>query len=133
LEDIFARLGGSNMKQEIVNIYNQAVANLANMIDPNFKNELLKNNAIESLDPKWKAARKNIEGYINHITQQNEQAKQWLSCEGYFLFEDCAALLLDLLWQSLHSKLETEETIHFYKNYKIQISDRNLLTAPSNN
>jgi len=121
------------MKEEIVNIYNQAATNLANMIDPNFRNELLKSNTIESLDPKWKTGRKNIEGYVNHITQQNEQVKQWLSYEGYFLFEDVAALLLDLLWQNLHSKLEIEETIRFYKNYKIQISDRNLLTAPSNN
>jgi hypothetical protein len=121
------------MKEEIINTYNQVATNLANMIDPNFRNELLKSNTIESLDPRWKAARKNIEGYINHISQQDEQVKQWLSCEGYFLFEDCAALLLDLLWQILHSNLETEETIHFYKNYKIQISDRNLLTAPSNN
>lgn len=127
------KLGGLDMKEEIINTYNQSIANLSNMIDPNFRNELLKSNTIESLDPKWKAARKNIEGYINHITQQNEQAKQWLSYEGYFLFEDVAALLLDLLWQNLHSKLETEETIRFYKNYKIQISDRNLLTAPSNN
>jgi len=127
------RLGGLDMKEEIVNIYNQAATNLANMIDPNFRNELLKSNTIESLDPKWKTGRKNIEGYVNHITQQNEQVKQWLSYEGYFLFEDVAALLLDLLWQNLHSKLEIEETIRFYKNYKIQISDRNLLTAPSNN
>lgn len=121
------------MKEEIINIYNQATTNLAGMIDPNFRNELLKSNAIESLDPKWKTARKNIEGYINHIAQQNEQAKQWLSYEGYFIFEDVAALLLDLLWQNLHSKLDIEETIRFYKNYKIQISDKNLLTGPSNN
>jgi hypothetical protein len=121
------------MKVEIVNTYSQIVGNLSNMIDPNFRNELLKSNSIESLDPRWKAARKNIEGYINHITQQNEQAKQLISHDGYFLFEDVAALLLDLLWQGLHSKLEIENTIFYYKNYKIQISDRNLLTAPSNN
>ena len=95
--------------------------------------ELFKNFSIETLDLKWKPARKNIEGYINHISQQNDQIKQWLSYEGYFLFEDIAALLLELLWQNLHSRLETEETIRFYKNYKIQISDKNLLTAPSNN
>ena len=121
------------MKREIVDIYNQAVGNLSNMIDPNFRNELLKSHTIESLDPRWKAARKNIEGYINHITQQNDQLKQFICLEGYFLFEDVAALLLDLLWQSLHSKLETEETIFYYKTYKIQISNKNLLTAPSKN
>jgi hypothetical protein len=115
------------MKREIVDIYNQAVGNLSNMIDPNFRNELLKSYTIEALDPRWKAARKNIEGYINHITQQNDQLKQFICLEGYFLFEDAAALLLDLLWQSLHSKLETEETIFYYKTYKIQISDRFLL------
>jgi len=127
------RLGGLNMKEEIVNIYSQVVANLTNMIDPNFRNELLKSPTIESLDQKWKAARKNIEGYINHIAQQNQQVGQWLSYEGYFLLEDIAALMLDLLWQSLHSRTEIEETIFYYKNYKIQISDKNLLTAPSNN
>jgi len=132
LEGTFVKLDGLNMREEITNIYSQAVANLTNMIDPNFRNELLKSHAIESLDPKWKAARKNIEGYINHITQQNQQASQWLSCEGYFLFEDIAALMLDLLWQSLHSKLETEETIFYYKNYKVQISDKNLLTWGAN-
>jgi hypothetical protein len=120
------------MKAEIINTYNQIVGNLYNMIDPNFRNELLKSNSIESLDPRWKAARKNIEGYINHISQQNEQVKQFISYEGYFLFEDVAALLVDLLWQSLHSRLETESTIFYYKNYKIQISDKNLLTAPAN-
>jgi len=127
------KLGGLDMKEEIVNIYNQAVANLTGMIDPNFRNELSKSNTIESLDLKWKTARKNLEGYVNHISQQNEQVKQCLSYEGYFLLEDTAALLLDLLWQNLHSKLEIEETIRFYKNYKIQISDKNLLTAPANN
>jgi hypothetical protein len=121
------------MKEEIINTYSQAVNNLSAMIDQGFRNELLKNLSIETLDPKWKPARKNIEGYINHISQQNDQIKQWLSYEGYFLFEDIAALLLELLWQNLHSNLETEETIRFYKNYKIQISDKNLLTAPSNN
>lgn len=120
------------MKKEIVDIYNQAVGNLSNMIDPNFRNELLKSYTIESLDPRWKAARKNIEGYLNHIAQQNEEIKQSISFNGYFLFEDAAALLLDLLWQSLHSKLETEETIFYYKNYKIQISDKNLLTWSQN-
>lgn len=120
------------MNQEIVNIYNQSVSNLSNMIDPNFRNELLKTNNMESLDQKWKAARKNIEGYVNHISQQGEQFKQLISFNGYFIFEDVAALLLDLLWQNLHSKLETEETIFYYKNYKIQISDKNLLTAPAN-
>lgn len=120
------------MREEIVNIYNQAAANLSNMIDPNFRNELLKINTIESLDPKWKAARKNIEGYINHIAQQNEQIKQWITYEGYFLYEDAAALLLDLLWQNLHSKLQIKETIFHYKTYKIQISDKNLLTWSAN-
>ena len=120
------------MKKEIVDIYNQTVGNLSNMIDPNFRNQLLKSRTIESLDPRWKAARKNIEGYINHIAQQNDQIKQSISLDGYFLFEDIAALLLDLLWQSLHSKLETEETIFYYKNYKIQISDKNLLTWKEN-
>ncbi len=125
------KLAGLDMKREIVDIYNQTVGNLSNIIDPNFRNELLKSYTIESLDPRWKAARKNIEGYINHITQQNDQLKQLICLEGYFLFEDAAALLLDLLWQSLHSKLETEETIFYYKTYKIQISNKNLLTAPS--
>lgn len=120
------------MRQEIVNAYDQVVANLSNIIDPNFRNELLKSNAIEPLDPKWKAARKNIEGFISHISQQNMQVKHWLSYEGYFLFEDIAALLLELLWQSLRSKLETENTIFYYKTYKIQISEKNLLTWTTN-
>ena len=120
------------MKKEIVDIYNQAVGNLSNMVDPNFRNELLKSRTIESFDPRWKAARKNIEGYVNHIAQQNDQIKQLISLDGYFLFEDIAALLLELLWQNLHSKLETEETIFYYKNYKIQISDKNLLTWKEN-
>jgi hypothetical protein len=102
------------------------------MIDQGFRNELLKNYSIETLDQKWKPARKNIEGYINHIASQNEQAKKLISLDGYLFFEDAAALLLDLLWQNLHSKLEIEETIFYYKTYKIQISEKNLLTAPSN-
>ncbi len=126
------KLAGSDMKKEILDIYNQALGNLSSMIDPNFRNELLKSRTIESLDSRWKAARKNIEGYVNHIAQQNEQVKQCISLDGYFLFEDVAALLLDLLWQSLHSKLEMEETIFYYKTYKIQISDKNLLTWSKN-
>lgn len=116
------------MNEEIVNIFNQIVANLSNIIDPNFRNELLNSHTIESLDPKWKTARKNIEDYIKYITKENEKAWQLLSHKGYFLYEDSAALLLELLWQSIHSKLETENTIFHYTNYKIQICNKNLLT-----
>ncbi len=116
-----------NMEQT-VNLYQQIINNLKNGIDQNFKNQLIKEKRIETLDSKWKAARQNIERYLQQIASQNVGLEPILLSDRYFLYEDVAALLIDLLWQELHNKLETKETLYFYRHYKIQISNKYLLT-----
>jgi hypothetical protein len=118
--------------EQTINLYEQLVNNLKNAIDPNFKNQLAKETKIESLDPKWKAARQNIERYLQQIASQNVGLEPVLLSGGYFLYEDVAALLIDFLWQEFHNQLDIKETLYFYKYYKIQISDKYLLTAPQN-
>lgn len=114
--------------EQTVNLYAQILENLKNAIDPNFKNQLEKEHQIETLDQKWKTVRENIRKYLENIGCQSPELEKHLLSDGYFLYEDLAALFLDLIWQAIHNKVEVKETLYFYKNYKIQISDKNLLT-----
>jgi hypothetical protein len=118
--------------EQTVNLYQQLINNLKNAIDPNFKNQLAKEKQIETLDPKWKSARQNIERYLQQIASQNVGLEPILLSDRYFLYEDVAALLIDLIWQELHNQLDIKETLYFYRNYKIQISDKYLLTDRQN-
>jgi hypothetical protein len=120
------------MNNEIIDLYTALLNNLKNSIDPNFRNELLKEHQIETLDGKWKQARTNIQQYIENVKNHNPQIDSILSYRGYFLYEDIAAIFLDLIWQDLHNKLDIRDTIFYYKTYKIQICNRNLLTDRSN-
>jgi outer membrane protein TolC len=120
-----------NMEQTI-NLYQQLINNLINAIDQTFRNQLTKETQIETLDPKWKAARQNIERYLQQIAGQNVGIEPVLLSDRYFLYEDVAALLIDLIWQQLHNKLDIKETLYFYRHYKIQISDKYLLTDRQN-
>jgi hypothetical protein len=118
--------------EQTINLYQQLVNNLKNAIDPNFKNQLAKEKQIETLDPKWKAARQNIERYLQQIANQNVGLEPILLSDGYFLYEDVAALLIDLISQELRNQLNIKETLYFYRHYKIQISDKYLLTDRQN-
>jgi hypothetical protein len=118
--------------EQTINLYQQIVNNLKNGIDQNFKNQLFKEGQIETLDPKWKTARQNIEKYLQQIASQNVGLEAVLLSDRYFLYEDVAALLIDLFWQELHNKLDIKETLYFYRHYKIQISDKYLLTDRQN-
>jgi hypothetical protein len=118
--------------EQTINLYQQIVNNLKNGIDQNFKNQLFKERQIETFDPKWKAARQNIERYLQQIASQNVGLEPVLLSDRYFFYEDVAALLIDLLWQELHNKLDIKETLYFYRYYKIQISDKYLLTDKTN-
>ena len=118
--------------EQTENLYQQLLNNLKNVIDQNFKNQLSKESQIETLDPKWKAARQNIERYLQQIASQNMGIEPILLSDRYFLYEDVAALLVDLLWQDIHNQLDIKETLYFYRHYKIQISDKNLLTDRQN-
>ena len=118
--------------EQTVSLYQQLINNLKNAIDPNFKNQLAKEKQIETLDPKWKAARQNIERYLQQIASQNVGLEPILLSDRYFLYEDVAALLIDLIWQELHNQLDIKETLYFYRHYKIQISDKYLLTDRQN-
>jgi hypothetical protein len=113
--------------EQTINLYQQLIDNLKNAIDPNFRNQLTKEKQIETLGPKWKAARQNIERYLQQIANQNVGLESILLSGGYFLYEDVAALVVDLLWQDIHNHLDIKETLYFYRYYKIQISDRYLL------
>jgi hypothetical protein len=114
--------------EQTINLYEQLKNNLINAIDQNFRNQLFKEKQIETLDPKWKAARQNIERYLQQIANQNVGLEPVLLSDGYFLYEDVSALLIDLIWQELHNQLDIKETLYFYRYYKIQISDKYLLT-----
>lgn len=118
--------------EQTINLYQQLVNNLINAIDQNFRNQLAKETQIESLDPKWKAARQNIERYLQQIASQNVGLEPVLLSDGFFIYEDIAALLVDLLWQQLHDKLDIKETLYFYRYYKIQIYNKYLLTDRQN-
>jgi hypothetical protein len=118
--------------EQTINLYEQLINNLKNAIDQNFKNQLAKETKIESFDTTWKAARKNIEKYLRQIANQNMGLESVLLSDRYFLYEDVAALLIDLLWQELHNQLDIKETLYFYRHYKIQISDKYLLTDRQN-
>ena len=118
--------------EQTINLYQQLVNNLINAIDQNFRNQLSKEKQIETLDPKWKAARQNIERYLQQIANQNVGLEPILLSDRYFLYEDVSALLIDLIWQDLHNKLDIKETLYFYRYYKIQISNKNLLTDRQN-
>lgn len=118
--------------EQTINLYQELINNLKNAIDQNFKNQLAKETKIESFDPNWKAARKNIEKYLRQIANQNMGLEPVLLSDRYFLYEDVAALLIDLLWQELHNQLDIKETLYFYRHYKIQISDKYLLTDRQN-
>jgi hypothetical protein len=113
--------------EQTISLYQQIINNLKNVIDQNFKNQLQKETRIESLDSKWKAARQNIERYLQQIANQNVGLEPILLSDGYFLYEDVAALLIDLLWQEFHNQLDIKETLYFYRHYKIQISHKHLL------
>lgn len=114
--------------EQTINLYQQLINNLKNAIDQNFKNQLQKETRIESLDQKWKAARQNIQRYLQGIANQNVGLEPVLLSGGYFLYEDVAALLIDLIWQDIHNQLDIKETLYFYRHYKIQISNKYLLT-----
>lgn len=112
---------------QTINLYEQILDNLINQIDQNFRNQLTKETQIETLDLRWKMARKNIEKFLQNIVNHHTGIEPFLLMDHYFILEDVAALFIDLLWQKLHGRLDIQETIYFYKNYKIQISDRFLL------
>jgi len=114
--------------EQTINLYQQLINNLKNAIDKKFKDELAKEIQIETFDKKWKTARQNIERYLQHITSQNLELEPILLSDRYFLHEDVAALLIDLLWQDIHNQLNIKETLYFYRYYKIQICNKNLLT-----
>jgi hypothetical protein len=114
--------------EQTINLYQQLINNLKNAIDQNFKNQLEKETRLESFDQKWKAARQNIERYLLQITNQNMGLEPIILSDRYFLYEDVAALLIDLIWQDIHNQLDIKETLYFYRHYKIQISDKYLLT-----
>lgn len=114
--------------EQTINLYEKIVSNLLNQIDQNFRNELIKETRIESFDLKWKTARKNIEKFLQNVAKHHTGVEPLLLLDHYFLFEDVAALFIDLLWQKLHDRLDIKETVYLYKNYKIQISNNNLLT-----
>ena len=118
--------------EQTINLYEQLKNNLINAIDQNFRNQLAKEKQIETLDPKWKAARQNIERYLQQIANQNMGLEPILLSDRYFLYEDVAAILIDLIWQELHNQLDIKETLYFYRYYKIQISDKYLLTDRQN-
>ena len=118
--------------EQTINLYQQLVNNLINAIDQNFRNQLTKEVQIETLDPKWKTARQNIERYLQQIASQNLGLEPVILSDRYFLYEDVAALLIDLIWQQLHNKLNIKETLYFYRHYKIQISEKYLLTDRTN-
>ena len=118
--------------EQTINLYQQLIDNLINAIDQNFRNQLAKEKQIETLDPKWKSARQNIERYLQQIANQNVGLEPILLSDRFFLYEDVAALLIDLIWQELHNKLDIKETLYFYRYYKIQISDKYLLTDLQN-
>lgn len=118
--------------EQTINLYQQLVNNLINAIDQNFRNQLAKEKQIETLDPKWKSARQNIERYLQQIANQNVGLEPIILSDRFFLYEDVAALLIDLIWQELHNKLDIKETLYFYRHYKIQISDKYLLTNRQN-
>jgi hypothetical protein len=114
--------------EQTINLYQQIINNLRNAIDKNFKNQLAKETKIESLDSKWKMARQNLEKYLRQITNQNLGIEPILLSDRFFLYEDVAALLIDLIWQDIHNQLDIKETLYYYRHYKIQISDKYLLT-----
>jgi hypothetical protein len=118
--------------EQTINLYEQLKNNLINAIDQNFRNQLAKEKQIETLDPKWKAARQNIERYLQQIANQNVGLEPILLSDRYFLYEDVAAILIDLIWQELHNQIDIKETLYFYRYYKIQISDEYLLTDRQN-
>jgi hypothetical protein len=118
--------------EQTINLYEQLINNLKNAIDQNFKNQLAKETRMESLDQKWKTARQNIERYLRQIAGQNMGLEPILLSDRYFLYEDVAALLIDLLWQDIHNQLDIKKTLYFYRHYKIQISDKYLLTDRQN-
>ena len=118
--------------EQTVNLYQQLVNNLKNALDQNFKNQLFKEKKIETFDPQWKSARQNIERYLRQIASQNIGFETVLLSDKFFLYEDVAALLVDLLWQETHDKLEVKETLYSYKYYKIQVYCKNLLTDKQN-
>ena len=101
-------------------------------MDGKFKKQLEKETKIETFDSKWKAARQNIERYLQQIANQNMGLEPILLSDRYFLYEDVAALLIDLLWQEFHNQLDIQETLYFYRHYKIQTSDKYLLTDRQN-
>lgn len=117
---------------QTINLYEQIVNNLKVAVDGNFKKQLEKETKIETFDPKWKAARQNIERYLRQIAHQNVGFESILLSDGYFFYEDVAALLIDILWQELHNQLDIKETLYFYRYYKIQIDNKNLLTDRPN-
>jgi hypothetical protein len=118
--------------EQTINLYAQIVNNLKAAVDGNFKKQLEKETRIETLDQKWKAARQNIERYLQQIANQNVGLEPILLSDRYFLYEDVAALLIDLLWQEFHNQLDIKETLYYYRHYKIQISDKYLLTDCQN-
>ena len=69
---------------------------------------------------------------LEQISSQNVGLENFLLSDRFFLYEDVAALLIDLIWQDLHKKLDIKETLYYYKYYKIQIYNKNLLTDKQN-
>ena len=117
--------------QQITSLYFNILSNVKNALDQNFKDQLLKETKIETLDQKWKAPRQQLESYLSQIGKNQPEIEIHLLADKYFLYEDVSAFLLDLIWQDLHEQLNIEETLFFYRNYKIQVSDKNLLQWPT--
>ena len=74
------------MNSQIIDLYTAVLNNLKNSIDPNFKNQLLKECQIETLDSKWKQARINIQRYIENVKNHHPQIDNIISYYGYFLY-----------------------------------------------
>lgn len=113
-------------------IYSQLVSAIYNGIDNNFRFQLNNCGRIEAFDPKWAGARQSIGNFVGNIVNQDSNAKQLVTYSGYFTVEDVSAILLDLVWQKIHDKLDLYDTITHYKEYKIQLSDDKLLTDKTN-
>ena len=120
------------MSDNSIQLYTELITKLKSVVDQKFKDELLKDFNIESFEKKWLNARKNIEKYLKNVKSSNKNLENLILLEGFLSYEDASALLLELLWQDLHSILDVSETIFYYKTYKIQISASTVLQSGVN-
>jgi len=116
------------MKTKTLNLYSQLVDKLFETIDDKFKSNLLNHfGPMESLDPRWRVPLTNIRPFLKGACSQYPDIEPHLFLDGHLDYDDASALVLDLLWQKIHGRLDIKSTLHFYRFYKIQIADDNLL------